>query len=74
VALVLVLVNDGSGDATTGHYRVEARLNRRVLASARVEGFRRTAGWHALLRAAVDAVTPDATTRRSAPGPEGTRQ
>jgi hypothetical protein len=60
VALVLVIVNDGTegraADARTGAYSVEARINRRVLATARVEAFARRRGWRALLAEALAAV------------------
>jgi len=56
VALILLVQNDGTGTRTTGQYRVEARLNARVLATGHVVDFPRDSGWWALLVEAIDVL------------------
>jgi hypothetical protein len=51
--LTLTIHNDGTGDETTGHYTVTARINDTVLATGRLEGFERAKGWRACLLEAI---------------------
>lgn len=57
--LIVEIHNDGTGDATVGHYNVAVLVTTssrelRAIARARIEGHRRAEGWRPLLRRVIE--------------------
>lgn len=55
MSVIVVITNDGTGDETFGHYDYTISINRKRIASGRVESFVRACGAPALIRCVAEA-------------------
>jgi hypothetical protein len=58
MALVIEILNDGTGTADVASYHVRVRANAVTLARGRVIDYPRANGWRQLAEQAIAAVTP----------------
>ena len=53
--LIITLHNDGTGTEDSANYNCGVRINRTIIAAARVEGHKRSDGWRVLVKRLLDA-------------------